>query len=56
MQLTEAEMGIIPFTQPPVIFGEKGDSTLLGTVSLETLGFILDPIKRVLRSLPIVLG
>ncbi len=40
----------------PVIFGEKGDSTLLGTVSLESLGFVLDPIRRVLRPLPMVLG
>jgi predicted aspartyl protease len=40
----------------PVIFGEKGDSTLLGTVSLESLGLIIDPIKRVLRPLPMVLG
>jgi len=40
----------------PVIFGEKGDSTLLGTVSLESLGLLLDPIKRVLRPLPLVLG
>jgi predicted aspartyl protease len=27
----------------PVIFGERGDSTLLGMVSLEALGYILDP-------------
>jgi len=40
----------------PVIFGERGDSALLGTVSLESLGFIIDPIKRVLRELPMVLG
>ncbi len=40
----------------PVIFGEKGDSALLGTVSLESLGLILDPMKRVLRPLPMVLG
>lgn len=40
----------------PVIFGEKGDSTLLGTVSLEALGLILDPIRRELRPLPMVLG
>lgn len=38
----------------PVIFGEKGDSTLLGTVSLEALGFLLDPIRRELRPLPMV--
>ncbi len=40
----------------PVIFGEPGDSTLLGTVSLEALGFILDPIRRELRPLPMMLG
>ncbi len=40
----------------PVIFGEKGDSLLFGTVSLEALGFILDPLKRELRRLPMVLG
>jgi len=40
----------------PVIFGQKGDSTLLGTVSLESMGLMLDPVKRVLRSLPMVLG
>ncbi len=40
----------------PVIFGEEGDSLLLGTVSLEALGFMLDPLKRTLRPLPMVLG
>ena len=40
----------------PVIFGEKGDSTLLGTVSLEAMGLLLDPIRRELRPLPMVLG
>ncbi len=39
----------------PVIFGETGDSALLGTVSLESLGFILDPIRRELRPLPLML-
>jgi clan AA aspartic protease len=39
-----------------VIFGEKGDSALLGTVSLESLGLLLDPIRRALRPLPMVLG
>ena len=29
---------------------------LLGMVSLESLGLILDPMKRVLRPLPMVLG
>jgi predicted aspartyl protease len=39
-----------------VIFGEQGDAALLGFVSLEELGLILDPLKRVLRPLPMVLG
>ncbi len=40
----------------PVIFGEKGDSTLLGAVSLEALGLVLDPLKRELKPLPMVLA
>jgi aspartyl protease family protein len=40
----------------PVIFGERDDAALLGTVSLESLGLILDPMKRILRPLPMVLG
>ena len=40
----------------PVIFGEKGDSTLLGSLSLEALGLILDPFKRELRPLPMILA
>ena len=40
----------------PVIFGEKGDSNLLGAVTLESMGLILDPIRRQLLSLPMVLG
>lgn len=40
----------------PVIFGEPGDSLLFGTVSLEALGLILDPIRRELRPLPMILG
>jgi clan AA aspartic protease len=40
----------------PVIFGEKGDSVLLGSVSLEALGFMLDPLKRELRPLPMILA
>jgi clan AA aspartic protease len=40
----------------PVIFGEKGDSVLLGSVSLGALGFMLDPLKRELRPLPMMLA
>jgi predicted aspartyl protease len=39
-----------------VIFGEEDDAALLGIVSLEDLGLMLDPLKRVLRPLPMVLG
>lgn len=40
----------------PVIFGEKGDSNLMGAVTLESLGLALDPLKRRLLHLPMVLG
>ena len=33
----------------PVIFGEPGDALLLGALSLESLGLLLDPLKRELR-------
>jgi len=39
-----------------VIFGEEGDSTLLGALTLESLGLSLDPLKRVLKPLPMILG
>ena len=38
-----------------VIFGEVGDSDLLGVTTLEALGLILDPLRRELRPLPMVL-
>ena len=40
----------------PVIFGEEGDATLLGAVSLEALGFVLDAIRRDLLPLPMVIA
>lgn len=39
-----------------VIFGEKGDSNLLGALTLEALGLALDPLKRELKPLPMVLA
>ena len=39
-----------------VIFGEEGDSLLLGALTLEALGLVLDPLKRELRPLPLVLS
>ena len=38
-----------------VIFGEEGDSKLLGAFTLEALGLALDPLKRELKPLPMVL-
>lgn len=38
-----------------VIFGQRGDSTLLGATTLESMGMALDPIKRKLIPLPMVL-
>src|SRR4029453_1056915 len=40
----------------PVIFGEKGDSVLLGAVTLESLGVRLDALRRELGPLPMVLA
>lgn len=38
----------------PVVFGDK-DVYLLGATTLEALGMLLDPIRRELRPLPMVL-
>ncbi|MCI0617090.1 aspartyl protease family protein [bacterium] len=39
-----------------VIFGEKGDSNLLGAFTLEALGLALDPLRRELKPLPMILA
>lgn len=39
-----------------VIFGEKGDSSLLGALTLEALGLSLNPLKRELSPLPMILA
>jgi hypothetical protein len=39
-----------------VIFGEPGDSTLVGALTLEALGLSLDPLRRELKPLPMILG
>jgi predicted aspartyl protease len=38
-----------------VIFGEEGDAVLLGALSLEALGLSLDPIRRELKPMPLML-
>lgn len=39
-----------------VIFGEQDDATLLGAFTLEALGLVLDPFKRELRPLPMIIA
>ena len=39
-----------------VIFGEEGDSNLLGAFTLESLGLSLDPLRRELKPLPMILA
>jgi predicted aspartyl protease len=39
-----------------VVFGEPGDSNLLGIITLESLGYVLDPIQRKLLHLPMLLA
>ena len=39
-----------------VVFGENGDATLLGALTLKALGLALDPLKRELRERPMMLA
>ncbi len=39
----------------PVIFGEKGDEPLLGATTLESLGLILNPFKRELYPMRLIM-
>lgn len=39
-----------------VIFGEEGDYNLLGVLTLESLGFGLDPLRRELIPIPMILA
>lgn len=39
-----------------VIFGEEGNHQLLGAFTLEALGLMLDPLKRELKPLPMLLA
>ena len=38
------------------IFGEEGDANILGATTLEALGLTLDPLKRELKPLPLLLA
>ena len=39
-----------------VIFGQEGDHSLLGAFTLEALGLSLDPLRRELKPLPMILA
>ena len=39
-----------------VIFGEEGDSVLLGAFTLEALGLSLDPLRRELKPFPMMIA
>ena len=39
-----------------MIFGEEGDHLLLGALTLEALGLALDPLRRELRPIPMILA
>jgi clan AA aspartic protease len=39
-----------------VIFGEEGDSALLGVTTLEELGLAFDPLRRELKEMPMILA
>lgn len=40
----------------PVILGRTGDEALLGVVTLENLGLVLDPFQRTLQAMKLRLG
>ncbi len=40
----------------PVVFGEPGDSSLLGAIALEALGLTLDPLRRELKPIRMMLA
>jgi clan AA aspartic protease len=39
-----------------VVFGEEGESAILGATTLEGFGFVIEPFKRELRPLPMMLA
>jgi clan AA aspartic protease len=39
-----------------VVFGEEGDAVLLGAFTLKALGLSLDPLRRELKPLPMILA
>jgi hypothetical protein len=60
-EFIERERGIAVFNfhehegTSDLLFGEEGDTTLLGIVSLEQIGLIIDPIRHELHARPLLL-
>ena len=48
--------GVVLTLAAGVIFGEPGDAVLLGAFTLEALGLCLDPLKRELLPIPMILA
>jgi clan AA aspartic protease len=45
--MSECRIKLLGFEgHTPVVLGEEGDEPLLGTITLEQFGFVLDPFKR----------
>lgn len=40
----------------PIIYGEKGDTALLGATTLKSLGLVLNPFSRTLHPMRMLLG
>jgi len=39
-----------------VVIGKRGDSALIGVITLENMGLLIDPLKRILRPMKLMLG
>ncbi|HOZ48874.1 MAG TPA: aspartyl protease [Candidatus Hydrogenedentes bacterium] len=39
-----------------IVFGEEGDCTVVGALTLASLGLVLDPLRRELKPLPSILA
>jgi hypothetical protein len=52
MRSSQSATGTVP---RPVIFGDKGDASLVGALTLDALGLMVDPLRRELRPLPMLL-
>ena len=54
--ISDQEATVAGFTTRPVIMGRRGDEALLGALTLEALGLVLDPFKRELHPMRLMLA